>query len=174
MISNLDVRGLAPAPLMTHLGRKLAHLPEIERDTRIDECLKFLFLASLRSKTHKDTYAVVSQSIDDVWHECILQTREYALLCERLPAQRFLHHSSSPDGYDGHVLAHGVDAAADEHVWWLKNYHDHFGEQTAASAAHWGGVTFLMNTFDLSIDEINRIASGEIVQKSVAASYQKV
>ncbi|MGC7402893.1 hypothetical protein ACPWR0_03555 [Pandoraea pneumonica] len=173
MISKNNVRDFAPQSLIAHLCRKLADLPEIERDIRIDECLKFLFLASVRSKTSQDTYAVVSQSIDDVWHECILQTREYALLCERLPAQCFVHHSSSAEGYRGHVLTRGAHAAADEHVWWLENYYAHFGDLTAAAAKHWSGVTFLMDTFDLSIDDINRIASGEVVQKSVTASFQR-
>ncbi|WP_157125769.1 hypothetical protein [Pandoraea norimbergensis] len=117
-------------------------------------------------KQHKNTYAVVSKLIDEVWHECILQTQDYALLCERLPGKSFIHHSSSPGGYPEHVMNYGADAAADEQVWWLKYYYLHFGEQTAASAKHWIGVVFLMDTFGLSIDDINRVASGEVVQKS--------
>ncbi|VVE38942.1 hypothetical protein PHO31112_04042 [Pandoraea horticolens] len=168
MLACKAVRDIAPASLLSHLHKKLSHLTRVEQDIRIDECLKFLFLASVRLKGGEGAYIAVNQDIDEVWHECILQTREYESLCMALPGKQFIHHSSSEEGYRGYVRDTGASKAADEHVWWLENYYLHFGEHTRKSSEHWISVIFLMKTLQLSLVEINRIARGETIQKPVA------
>jgi hypothetical protein len=172
MLACKSVRDLAPTSLLSHLHKKLSHLSRAEQDVRIDECVKFLFLASARLKEGEVSYIAVNQDIDEVWHECILQTRMYESLCMALPGKRFIHHSSSAEGYRGHVRDIGASKAADEHVWWLKNYYLHFGEHTKESAKYWNVVAFLMETLQLSLEEINRISRGETVQAGSGSTDQ--
>ena len=98
-----------------YLARKLPGLSPDEVDARIEEALKFLNIA-----VYCRGNIPVSQEIDDVWHYWILETVEYARLCDRLEGRRFIHHSSNiyarcaedrdaPEEYD---LQHGVSILA--------------------------------------------------------------
>lgn len=91
MITNQQLRAaFVDEPTMQYFKRKLAHVPEAELQARIEETLKFLFIA------HECTGAIpVSSEIDEIWHYWILQTQEYLRLCELLPTGTFIHHSSN-------------------------------------------------------------------------------
>src|SRR5438874_9982655 len=76
-----------------HLMRYFqAKMPQVGNDTLFRyacELLKYLILVQFAPGR-----ILFRKEIDDLWHYWILQTRQYALLCETLPGQSFRHHSS--------------------------------------------------------------------------------
>jgi hypothetical protein len=163
------LRSLVPPTLLRHLETKLANLAEAERQTRIDECLKYLFLASLRSQAGLKSYIPVTQDIDEVWHQCILQTKAYASLCKALPGEIFIHHQSTHDGLDGYMKVQGAEALIEEQLWWLEHYCLYFGGFTELGSRHWNIVTFLEEALSLTLQDINRIGGGGYVEATPAA-----
>jgi len=160
-------RDVASASLLDHLYAKLSYLPKVEQDNRIDECMKYLILASIKGKN--GFYIPVDMDIDEVWHECILQTREYDALCKSLPGKSFIHHASANGGYGSYIESVGNEEAITEQLWWLENYCRYFGGFTEIGAGHWSIVKFLRDELGLSLEEINRIGHGEQIQGAVAA-----
>ncbi len=73
MIAREDLRHRFLSPQMTYyFHKKLAPLPPMEVDLRIEETLKFLNLA-----VYCEGAIPVSKEIDDVWHYWVLETAEY-------------------------------------------------------------------------------------------------
>ncbi|OWQ93816.1 hypothetical protein CDN99_05110 [Roseateles aquatilis] len=91
MIANAALReAFLDDPMQHYFACKLAGVEAHERLARIEETLKFLFIAS------ECTGSIpVTKEIDEVWHLWILQTREYMALCGRLPSAAYIHHSSN-------------------------------------------------------------------------------
>ena len=70
-----------------------AKMPDLKLEVlvlRLCELLKYLMLARFSPGR-----ILFGKDIDDVWHHWILQTRQYAELCEKLPGRSFRHHSST-------------------------------------------------------------------------------
>jgi len=91
VITNLELRTTFLSPEMRHYFRK--KLPEVsprEVQMRIEECLKFLNMA-----THLNGNIPITQEIDDIWHYWILETEDYQRLCRKLTGRRFIHHRSN-------------------------------------------------------------------------------
>jgi hypothetical protein len=68
-------------------------MPELGREVltrRVCELLKFLILVRFSPGR-----ILFGKEIDEIWHFWILQTREYAELCKKLPGRSFRHHSST-------------------------------------------------------------------------------
>jgi hypothetical protein len=68
-------------------------MPETDRDVltrRTCELLKFLILVRFSPGR-----ILFGKEIDEIWHHWILQTRQYAELCRKLPGRSFRHHSST-------------------------------------------------------------------------------
>ena len=63
---------LLDAPMRHYFACKFPELPADELDLRIEETLRFLFIA------HECPGTIpVSPEIDEIWHAWILQTQEY-------------------------------------------------------------------------------------------------
>ena len=68
-------------------------MPELSRDVltrRVCELLKFLILVRFSPGR-----ILFGKEVDEIWHFWILQTRQYAELCRKLPGKSFRHHSST-------------------------------------------------------------------------------
>jgi len=122
-------------------------------DIRIAEFLKFMFL---RSK-YGGGFIPLSGEVDDIWHEFILQTREYELFCLALPGKKFIHHNSQ------HLSDYTKDKNPREVVTqflaWIPAYYHHFGEFTKESSEYWMMVNYLQNELKMSLAEINQLGS---------------
>ena len=78
-----------PKGLYAGLMRKYPHLRE--RDCQlVSRGLRLFFLAYLRGG--RRYVSMPSQAVDEVWHEFILNTREYAKFCKGAFG-RFMHHT---------------------------------------------------------------------------------
>jgi hypothetical protein len=136
-------------PMLGYFRRKLPDVAESDLLVRIEETIKFLFIAD------ECTGAIpVTREIDDVWHYWILQTQEYARLCESLPAGEFIHHCSNdylvyfdPSVGQEDDLANGVRM--------LALYVENFGPFVADRAKYWRLAALLMSKFAWSMEELN-------------------
>lgn len=140
--------------------RFLTVFKEVEREqleVRIAEFLKFMFL---RSK-YGGGFIPLSGEVDDIWHEFILQTREYALFCEALPGQTFVHHNSQ------HLSEYAQDKAPREVVTrllgWIPTYYHHFGEFTEQASHYWMMVRYLQNELKMTLEDINQLGKNNSV-----------
>ena len=75
-------------PMLQYFQRKLPQLSQRDLQIQLEETLKFLFMAEECSGA-----IPVSRELDEIWHYWILQKQEYMILCERLPAVHYIHHS---------------------------------------------------------------------------------
>lgn len=139
--------------MRTHLQARFPQVAEDELQRRINEFFKFIYLQSMN-----DTgFIPVTQEIDDIWHEYILQTRDYEALCRDLPLQQFVHHQTiSLEQYASKRNRKEVVKAM---LDWLPNYRKHFGNFTELSAPHWLVVVFLAKELNLTLDQINTVGA---------------
>lgn len=145
---------LLDAAMHHYLRCKFAELPGEELDTRIEETLRFLFVA------HECSGPIpVSREVDAVWHAWILQTQEYFELCERLPTGRYIHHSANdylryfdPDVGEEEDMALAVKM--------LALYVANFGEFTPESARHWLLVRHLTDRWGWPLQAVNEWLRG--------------
>ncbi len=136
-------------PMLNYFRRKFAELPADELQARIEETLKFLFIS------HECTGAIpVSREIDAIWHAWILQTREYATLCERLPARDFIHHSSNDYlRYFDPAVGERDDLMQD--VRMLALYVANFGPFEAGRTKYWLFAGHLLERRGWSVEQLN-------------------
>lgn len=131
-----------------------SRVPERSKDTfnkDLIECLKYLAIMSLT----KGRRIVVTPEVDDVWHELIVQTKNYENLCKALPGERFIHHTSiTPSEYEGVV---GSKEFVDEFLKWIPDYIQNFGKFTEENIKRWTVTQFLVNNIKIPIDELNNL-----------------
>jgi hypothetical protein len=130
--------------IVRHLEAKAASLSPISFWLRLDECLKFLLLSAKIGSGP----VPMSREIDDIWHAYILETREYALLCERIGA--FVHHSAierpaSVDRQQQH----------ETELLFAVGYVANFGPFVAEVMPLWPLVAELMNYLHLDLAGLN-------------------
>jgi hypothetical protein len=142
-----------PTPgMLRHLEKNFSTLPRQELSLRIQEFLKFICLQSLQDSG----FIPVSESIDLIWHEYILQTRAYEALCQDLPGKKFVHHQTIS-------LIEYTQQQADRHevvkamLDWIPRYRKYFGDFTEETAHYWLIVDFLIKNYGLTLDQINKI-----------------
>lgn len=144
--------------ILSHFSKKFADVEDNILNSCIAEFLKFMFL---RSKYQKG-FIPLKGEVDDIWHEFILQTREYEKFCQALPSGKFIHHNSV------HLDDFAKDKSRHEVVQdlmnWLPNYYHHFGVFVEDAAQYWLMVDFLQTELKLSLDQINHLAR-ETAQK---------
>lgn len=78
-----------PKGIFESLKKKYPHL-EPKDFNLASRALRQFFLAHLKSG--RKYVSMPSQAVDEVWHDFILNTREYAIFCERAFG-RFMHHT---------------------------------------------------------------------------------
>jgi|GEM_PF-2857234 len=120
-------------------------------DSHILECLKYLAIISQTSGRR----IAVTPDVDEVWHELIVQTQSYHLLCAGLPGGKYLHHESiTPAAYSERV---GGNEFAAEFLRWVPDYVQSFGDFTPERARHWTVISFLTSEVGMSLAEINAL-----------------
>jgi len=140
---------LLDAAMHRYFRCKFPGLPSEELDTRIEETLRFLFIA------HECTGPIpVSREVDEVWHAWILQTQEYFELCEQLPTGRYIHHSSND------YLRHFDPDIGEEDdialcVKLLALYVANFGGFTPERARHWLLVRHMTDRWGWTLQAVN-------------------
>jgi hypothetical protein len=96
-ITNRQLRAAFLSSEMWHyFKRKHSGVPSGEVQARVEECLKFLNMATFCRGN-----IPVTREIDDVWHYWMLETMDYQRLCKRLTGRRFIHHRSNDYGDKG-------------------------------------------------------------------------
>ena len=137
--------------MISHLREKFQHISDEEFCLRLGECLKFLYLRSVSGRG----FIPLSGDVDDIWHEFILQTREYALFCQALPGQSFIHHNSI--AFDKHAKKISNHQAVANLLEWIPAYVKSFGQFTDKTAGFWVIVKMLQCEFGYSLDQINQL-----------------
>ena len=83
-------RAFLSSEILNYFMRKLRGTPSGQIMVRIEECLKFLNIATFCRGN-----IPVTQEIDDIWHYWILETMDYKNLCQKLTGRSFIHHRSN-------------------------------------------------------------------------------
>ena len=146
MSSDLLSRGMR-----TPLREKLPDRTPAELEIQIEECLKFLTIAS----ELPESFFPLTKEVDEVWHELISETREYRRLCSELPGQRFLHHSAAT--LTEYAAQRGKKAVVEQLLAWIPSYVSRFGDFTEERAELWMICNFLRRELGLSLDQINQL-----------------
>ncbi len=142
-----------PSPEMReHLRRCFPELSQEEREIRTQEFLKFICLQSMKDSG----FIPVTQEIDLIWHEYILQTRAYEKLCHDLPGKKFVHHQTI--SFSEYASTQNRKQILRAVLDWLPMYRAHFGEFTEKTAHYWWIVTFLLQELKLTIHQVNQLS----------------
>lgn len=151
-------------PLVTYqvLQTNLSNRTERALAVQTEECLKFLIIQSNRNCG----FIPVTHSVDEVWHELILQTRFYANLCASLPGGRFLHHESMTAGQ--YVASRGSHVLIDEFLSWIPQYVTRFGPFTPERATYWSVCNYLINRHSLTLKQINLAGADSKAQAALS------
>jgi hypothetical protein len=150
MIANEHLRAaFLDEPMLCYFKSKLPELPDHELLARIEETLKFLYIAS------ECTGPIpVSRDIDEIWHYWILQTKEYASLCELLPTGTVIHHSSNEYlRYFDQTIGQSSDLALD--VKMLALYVGNFGPFETGRTHYWLLATHLVQRCGWTTQQLN-------------------
>jgi hypothetical protein len=119
--------------------------------TQVCETLKFLWLISTG---HNCAHRLISVSLDEAWHEMIIDTRFYHDACQALPGRFFIHHEPI------HVSSSPSDSETALCFLALAQYVRQFGDFSLETLCYWPAVQELAHTFGLSLSEFNaRLAS---------------
>lgn len=125
-------------------------------ERQVTECLRYLYLVSKYRERLSGLFLPVEQAVDEIWHYLILQTREYAALCEeRLPGRYFIHHRSI--AYEDYQAEPGREQAAEEALRWIPLYCREFGPFDEGALPHWTIVRYLHQHMDMPLDEISAL-----------------
>lgn len=124
-----------------------------ECETAIVEFLKFLSLAL----SAPPSFIQVNEELDEIWHTCILQTEDYAKLCDQLSPGNFLHHKS--ERYAEYSEGIDTERLIEESVSWTINYIERFGEFTPETIKYWIFPNHLHRQLGWKMDEINSLKS---------------
>ncbi|EJX1092962.1 TPA: hypothetical protein I7787_21020 [Vibrio vulnificus] len=140
----------------TYYSLVKSRLPKLENfDTLYEETIKFLIISS----QIKATQIPVNDEADMIWHEFILQTAEYRILCERyLPSGMFIDHTSITVSDRMKVVGIDYDDDMSEQLAWLGYYYYYFGSFSYTTASIWAASDFLMAYCEYSLMEVNQLA----------------
>ncbi|MFJ8107304.1 hypothetical protein [Streptomyces sp. NPDC096132] len=144
-----------PEEIISTLRMRLSGREEREFALQLEECLKFLYIRSIEGSG----FIPLVDSVDDVWHELILQTEFYAKLCESLPGGNFIHHRTVAFG--DHSRNIGKSEAVRDLLRWIPLYVSYFGPFREEIVDYWMIVRFVMEKFGMSLDEINELGHRE-------------
>ncbi|MBF6330003.1 hypothetical protein [Nocardia transvalensis] len=124
---------------------------------QVREAVRYLTLVSAHRDELSGLFLPVEQAIDEVWHYLILQTREYADICEkRLPGGYFIHHRSiSYDDY-GHRQP-SRETMIEQSLRWIPLYCKRFGQFDDEGARWWTMVRFLRDEMGYGLDAISSL-----------------
>jgi hypothetical protein len=151
MITGRQLREQLLSPQMRfYFDQKLASLPRDEIEVRIEEVLKYLNIV-----THCTGDIPISKEIDDVWHYWILETAEYARLCEKLHGGVFLHHTSNDYAayFDPDAKNRRIDLTLGISI--LSSYVLNYGPFERGRVKYWPLAVRLMERLDWDLGQLN-------------------
>jgi hypothetical protein len=146
------VQGAMIIELREHLIAKAIAkygLPKDDADIAINEFIKFIEIALCAPAS----FIQVVPSIDNIWHEAILQTEAYESLCNSFSPGNFLHHRSQ--SYEAYSEGVHEDVLLEENLSWTVNYLLRFGKFTAQTLKYWTFPNYLVQQLGWNLDEIN-------------------
>jgi len=161
-LHNDDPRTLLGETLFTetvkHFAQRTGTPPGVA-ERQVVECVRYLYLLSKYGEQLGGSFLPVEQPIDDIWHYLILQTREYAQLCERLPGGFFIHHRSLP--YEDYQRQTSREQLIEESLRWLPLYRLEFGPFDEEALPHWTMARFLHDEVGLSLAAIAALGTAD-------------
>jgi len=140
--------------IYNHFLKKFKSKSLEDIDIEIEEFLKYILLSCYKKSK---AFIPVNKEIDLIWHEFILQTREYKAFCDNLPNNRgFIHHKSLPyDEYKENIIDEEIYR---EHSWWLGAYKQNFNQIDTTVIKYWAIPKYLYEYHDWTIEELNEYA----------------
>ena len=156
---------MLPREIRSGIASSLKLVP-CQADEATLEFLRFAKLALFAppQDSHPERFIPVTPVIDQIWHFCILQTREYASLCETLRSGHFLHHRTFL--YDRHLEAvPEVERLHQEDLSWIASYVDSYGKFTDTTMAYWRIPLLLMKELSWTVSDVNAFGR-ELVLKA--------
>jgi hypothetical protein len=146
-----------PSPwMLDHLFKTLSDVDVHEFKIQIQEFLKFMILFS----TKKGGFIPVSKEIDHIWHEYILQTKEYLQLCMDCPGHTFIHHQTI--SLEEYMKTRDRLSTLNKMLEWIPLYYSFFGEFNDKTARYWTIVPFLSEALGLTLSQINQMAKEKL------------
>ena len=137
--------------MMSYFQTKVPMLSYGALSLRICELLKYLVLVQFSPGR-----ILFGKEIDEIWHYWILQTRQYAQLCEKLPGHTFHHHSSrdyqdSADAADSVSIASALQRA----ISFFVSYYRNFGPMTDDRLVCWPPLQQIAKEAEWDIKDLN-------------------
>jgi hypothetical protein len=142
-----------PEEILAHFQKKFPSVEPSVLHRQIAEFIKFLLIAGLKASPGD---LPVSREIDAIWHEWILETRQYEMLCLN-SVGRFIHHSAKAapsSSADSDEL--GVDL--EQHLFFLAAYVLNFGRFDEERLDYWLAARHIMRLYDLTLEQLNNLA----------------
>lgn len=140
---------LTPA-LEQYFYKKLKSENEYYVKLKIGELLKFLSMSH-----HSIGDIPFSDEIDEVWHLWILQTVQYHELMEKLPAKKYINHSSNDYVYGDDKTSPSIEDDLNRQISYLVSYVTNFGNFTNDTVIFWPMTRILMDSMEFGIEELN-------------------
>jgi len=145
------LRTFVTPQIVSYLQAKLPGVsPEI-LIRRVCELIKYLMLIPFSPGR-----ILFGQEVDDVWHYWILQTRQYAQLCEKLPGGTFRHHSSTVyEEIAGVVETPSIPEALERILSFFISYYRSFGPISQDRIDCWPTLQRVVQEAEWSLDQLN-------------------
>jgi len=144
-------------------------LDAAEASARLEEFLKFAIISlNTPAETRRARFIPIVTAVDQVWHFLLLQTRQYAALCEAIAPGRFLHHETF--SYDSHIAeVSSVEQLMQEDLSWIASYVHSFGGFDDQTVRFWRVPLTLMNQLGWRVERVNELGH-QLISKAVAAA----
>ena len=160
--------------MFVYFCRKRPEINPQDMRNRLAEFLKYMVLSDVFPGN-----ILFGDEIDDLWHLWIMQTRQYAELCSKLPNARFCHHNSNdyPEGpltsAEADALIARVVQGEEKHkpspsemrehfeqnakriLSFFASYYKNFGPVSADIVVHWPPLARMIKRLGWSIDQFN-------------------
>lgn len=122
---------------------------ESEFEVALGEFEKYFQLAMLS----EGSFLPTSKLIDEVWHQCIIETADYKQMCERVAPGKFLHHTGIT--FDSYAGDRSTEELVNEDLSWLASYCESFGGFTDSAVQHWPIANHFVKIHGWSVGELN-------------------
>ena len=153
------MRRFVTPQMMAYFEAKLPNVTPHTLAHRICELLKFLMLVRFSPGR-----ILFGKDVDDVWHYWILQTRQYAQLCEKLPGRTFRHHSSVDYRETEDATETGIVDAVQRILSFFISYYGNFGPLTTDRLECWPTLQRVAHEADWTLDDLNDFLHDQAVK----------
>jgi hypothetical protein len=149
-------RAFLNSEMLNYFRRKLPGTPPSQVIARIEECLKFLNIATFCRGN-----IPVTQEIDDIWHYWILETMDYKNLCQKLTGRSFIHHRSNDYQRLHAKRTQSSNNPLEWEVAMLSAYVINYGPFKADRVKYWWLADHLVTQRGWSVKELNNWLNSE-------------